>query len=58
MRPRRIYGGATADQRIASRDALSQSPEVGRVFADPFVARLQLAGGAAPRPLCNRGRTP
>jgi hypothetical protein len=42
-RVRRMYGSATVDQWIASRNALLQSPEVGRVFANPFVTRLQLA---------------
>jgi hypothetical protein len=41
-RVRRMYGSATVEQWIASRNALLQSPEVGRVFANPFVTRLQL----------------
>jgi hypothetical protein len=42
-RVRRMYGSDVVDQWIASRNALLQSPEVGRVFANPFITRLQLA---------------
>jgi hypothetical protein len=38
-----MYGSDVVDQWIASRNALLQSPEVGRVFANPFTTRLQLA---------------
>lgn len=41
-RVRRMYGSATVDQWVASRNALLQSPEVGRVFANPFTTKLQL----------------
>ncbi len=41
-RVRRIYGSATVDQWIASRNSLLQSAEVGRVFANPFTNKLQL----------------
>jgi hypothetical protein len=41
-RVRRMYGSDVVDQWIASRNALLQSPEVGRVFANPFTDRLGL----------------
>jgi len=42
-RVRRMYGDERVEQWKASRNALLESPQVGRVFANPFVSRLQLA---------------
>lgn len=41
-RVRTMYGAAAVDQWTASRNALLESPEVAKVFANPFLTRLQL----------------
>ena len=43
-RVRKMYGDAAVDRWIASRNGLLESPEVAKVFANPFITRLQLAG--------------